>query len=518
MSLSRRALLGAGSGIVLAGCTAPVASAPGSPSTAASTAPVTPATAAASVSADPAAVAAAVALVRSGVALPGEPVASLKITEGSQKGGAIHVWEVRSTASSCVLTWAMTVPDGRGNPGSDRDRPTLRVGDTVYRVSQSKRFEKNWIPITTPQGMPSSEPIAGYALYAPLPDDVIEVTVGVDSSKDTAKLTVQRGPVPPPAGTPDIPILGRVFTRPRTDPKQQIPMIITIHGVRRIQGATALYMSLAGQATTDTADPATWLVSDGIFNQYVGSSFGFYHSTHLVDHPGLMGWTGTSGVLDAPNLSALYASVMKAGNAGVTIVILPPLPDGLTEVDAIIAGQYFYSLPVQDGPMTPVSAEKYVALGAGWPAVNPKEVANVTPEKIAAYSATMRDNATTKSITKTGGGNLELEADVLFDYNKATLTSEAAGIITRAVSDIKAAGRTGQLTITGHTDSDGSPAYNLTLSKARAQTVATALGKQLPASYTYRIVGKGEAEPIADNTTKSGRARNRRVAITLPGR
>lgn len=79
-----------------------------------------------------------------------------------------------------------------------------------------------------------------------------------------------------------------------------------------------------------------------------------------------------------------------------------------------------------------------------------------------------------------------------------------------------AGGKTGQLTVTGYTDSDGSDGYNQQLSEARAQTVADALKKQLPSTYTFKVVGKGEKLPVARNSTSSGRARNRRVAITLP--
>ena len=127
-----------------------------------------------------------------------------------------------------------------------------------------------------------------------------------------------------------------------------------------------------------------------------------------------------------------------------------------------------------------------------------------------------RDSVTTKSVTKTGGGNVDLDANVLFDYNKATLTSKASAVISAAVDDIVASGKTGLLSITGHTDSDGPESTNQTLSEARAQAVANALKKQLPATYTFKVIGKGEAEPIASNSTSKGRARNRRVSITLP--
>lgn len=66
--------------------------------------------------------------------------------------------------------------------------------------------------------------------------------------------------------------------------------------------------------------------------------------------------------------------------------------------------------------------------------------------------------------------------------------------------------------ITGHTDSDGSAAANMDLSKRRAQAVKTVLVK------TYNIAesrlatdGKGASKPVADNQTPEGKSQNRRV-------
>lgn len=81
---------------------------------------------------------------------------------------------------------------------------------------------------------------------------------------------------------------------------------------------------------------------------------------------------------------------------------------------------------------------------------------------------------------------------------------------------ILAAGTSGTVTVTGHTDSTASDAYNLDLSNRRAAAVASALAPRIPPGLTITAVGKGESEPIADNGTPEGRALNRRVTITLP--
>ncbi len=73
------------------------------------------------------------------------------------------------------------------------------------------------------------------------------------------------------------------------------------------------------------------------------------------------------------------------------------------------------------------------------------------------------------------------------------------------------------LVITGHTDSSGSTAFNQRLSLQRAQAIVDYMvSKGIPANR-IKAVGRGEAEPIADNSTLEGRMRNRRIEGTLEG-
>ncbi|MER7811882.1 OmpA family protein [Streptomyces sp900116325] len=68
----------------------------------------------------------------------------------------------------------------------------------------------------------------------------------------------------------------------------------------------------------------------------------------------------------------------------------------------------------------------------------------------------------------------------------------------------------------GFTDDLGSAAHGPTLSRQRAEAVRDVLRQELGASVTYAVQGFGEAHPIADNKTRSGRELNRRVSITYP--
>ncbi|GLZ08857.1 hypothetical protein Acsp03_63230 [Actinomadura sp. NBRC 104412] len=114
---------------------------------------------------------------------------------------------------------------------------------------------------------------------------------------------------------------------------------------------------------------------------------------------------------------------------------------------------------------------------------------------------------------------VNLRADVLFESGSAELTERAKQVLDQAAQEIRAQGdpSRGPITINGHTDSQGSDADNLTLSKERAETVREELEKRLGATYRYTSQGKGETELIAKeggSDDAQARARNRRVEIS----
>ncbi len=102
--------------------------------------------------------------------------------------------------------------------------------------------------------------------------------------------------------------------------------------------------------------------------------------------------------------------------------------------------------------------------------------------------------------------------DILFDTGKATIQPSSAATITMIADALKADGELA-LEIQGHTDNVGAAAANLTLSRERAAAVKAALVKAGIDEGRLTTSGFGDTQPVADNSTDEGRARNRRVEL-----
>lgn len=100
---------------------------------------------------------------------------------------------------------------------------------------------------------------------------------------------------------------------------------------------------------------------------------------------------------------------------------------------------------------------------------------------------------------------------ILFDVNTATIKPESNGVLTEIAGILKKHSDV-KIKIAGHTDSDGTDAANLELSRKRAAAVKDALVKDFGIdAVRIETEGKGETTPVADNKTKEGKAANRRV-------
>jgi hypothetical protein len=101
---------------------------------------------------------------------------------------------------------------------------------------------------------------------------------------------------------------------------------------------------------------------------------------------------------------------------------------------------------------------------------------------------------------------------VFFDFNKSNLTPAAVKIVDQAAADA-VAGKPSQITVTGHTDTVGSDAYNMRLSRRRAESVAAQLEKDGIPAGEIEIVAKGKRDLLVPTADGVKEPQNRRVAI-----
>lgn len=107
-----------------------------------------------------------------------------------------------------------------------------------------------------------------------------------------------------------------------------------------------------------------------------------------------------------------------------------------------------------------------------------------------------------------------LPQDILFATDSANLRPDLQREL-RVVGQNLLAYPDTTVQVLGHTDNTGDAAYNLGLSKRRAQSVASILMSEGVPGYRIQSIGRGEDQPIASNLTSEGRAQNRRVEIVV---
>ncbi|MFP4154208.1 MAG: OmpA family protein [Halothiobacillaceae bacterium] len=111
-----------------------------------------------------------------------------------------------------------------------------------------------------------------------------------------------------------------------------------------------------------------------------------------------------------------------------------------------------------------------------------------------------------------------LSADTYFDFDKYNLKPAGKAALDELVKEMGDLSEIAKITVVGHTDSIGTAEYNQGLSERRANTVRDyMIEKGVPAGK-IEAYGKGEADPVADNSTREGRAQNRRVDVTTEGK
>ena len=107
---------------------------------------------------------------------------------------------------------------------------------------------------------------------------------------------------------------------------------------------------------------------------------------------------------------------------------------------------------------------------------------------------------------------VNVPSDISFDVGRADLKPALRPVLDQFAQGLD---QTTTVRIVGHTDSTGSDAVNDPLSLQRARTVSDYLQDRGVPAARLEIAGRGSREPVADNTTPEGRARNRRVELFL---
>ena len=165
--------------------------------------------------------------------------------------------------------------------------------------------------------------------------------------------------------------------------------------------------------------------------------------------------------------------------------------------------------PGCDGAIAPAAAAPAPAPKAA-PAPAPAPAAAPAPAPAAAPAPAPA------AASAAAASKVTYAADMFFDFDKSVLKAEGKAKLDDLVGKLQGISLEVIIAV-GHTDSVGSDAYNQTLSTKRADAVKAYLVSKGVEKNRIYTEGKGESSPIADNKTKEGQAKNRRVEVEVIG-
>jgi len=122
-------------------------------------------------------------------------------------------------------------------------------------------------------------------------------------------------------------------------------------------------------------------------------------------------------------------------------------------------------------------------------------------------------------VTQTADNQLKLNipSDISFDTGQSTIKSNLRPVLDQFAQGLNSQPNT-EIRIVGHTDSTGSDAINNPLSVNRAASARDYLASRGVSAQRIAIDGRGSREPVADNSSETGRTANRRIEIFLAER
>lgn len=205
----------------------------------------------------------------------------------------------------------------------------------------------------------------------------------------------------------------------------------------------------------------------------------------LVLLGGCAGGAPAGTVQTNPRVTARDRTIKGAG-IGAGIGVLGAILDGKREADEILA-----------------RAAIGAALGGGVGAYM-----DAQQEKLAHIPGTTVERIDENTLL------VHFDSDILFAIDSATLDGGAQSSLEEAAGVLAQYPKTA-VVVQGHTDSSGTEEHNQGLSERRARSVSNYLMQRGVSAARLATLGFGEAAPVADNSTASGRARNRRVDVML---
>lgn len=160
-----------------------------------------------------------------------------------------------------------------------------------------------------------------------------------------------------------------------------------------------------------------------------------------------------------------------------------------------------------------VERRQRALIGAGVGALAGGAIGNYMDKQEAQLRAELE--GTGVSVTRIGDNiTLNMPGNITFATNSSDLSPQFFDVLTSVGKVLKEYSKT-VVEVAGHTDSDGSDSYNLSLSQRRAGAVAQYLEGQQINPQRIITVGMGESRPVADNSSAAGKQQNRRVEITM---
>jgi len=142
------------------------------------------------------------------------------------------------------------------------------------------------------------------------------------------------------------------------------------------------------------------------------------------------------------------------------------------------------------------------------------ESARAAAEAAASRASELERELSDLQAKETDRGLVLTLGSILFEVNRAELTSAGESAVARLASFLKKQ-QERKVVVEGHTDSTGSDAYNQTLSQRRAEAVRQLLLGQGIEAQRVSAKGLGESQPVASNDSRLGRQQNRRVEVVV---